>query len=154
MTAPQLSSQDVRTDLSTRQAPLKWVIVVDGTLAAGRAANAAACLAAAVGKTLPGLLGPDVKDASGGVHPGLPWAGCSVLAAPAETLRALRGKAAARDDLLVVDMPGQAQTSRLYDEYTAQLGETAEEDFDYLAVSLVGPRNPVSRLVGGLPLFG
>ena len=155
MPAPQskLSSQDVRTDLSTRQAPLKWVIVVDRELPAGRAVNAAACMAAAVGRALPETLGPDAKDASGGIHPGLPWAGCSVLTAPAETLRALRDRAASRDDVLVVDMPEQAQTSRVYDEYLAQIGATPAEQLRPLAVSLVGPRNYVAKLVGGLPLL-
>ena len=144
---------DIRTDLSTRQAPLKWVIVVDQELAAGRAANAAACMAAAVGKARPELLGPDAKDGSGVVHPGLPWAGCSVLAAPAEALAAIRAKATAREDVLVVDMPEQAQSSRVYDEYLGQIAGTAAEEFGYLAVSLVGPRNRVDRLVGGLSLF-
>ncbi|MFD0447988.1 DUF2000 family protein [Streptomyces indonesiensis] len=35
---------------------------------------------------------------------------------------------------------------------TAWLG-TKTEDLDYLAVSLVGPRNKVSRLIGKLPLL-
>ncbi|MEU0951450.1 DUF2000 domain-containing protein [Streptomyces niveus] len=143
----------VRTDLSTRQAPLKWVIVVDEDLPAGRAVNAAACTAAAVGRALPDLLGGDGRDGSGHVHPGLPWAGCSVLAADAATLHALREKAAAKEDVLVVDMPEPAQTSRIYDEYLDLLAGTKHEDLTYHAVALVGPRNRIGKLVGKLPLL-
>ncbi|MFD3523625.1 DUF2000 domain-containing protein [Streptomyces sp. NPDC058653] len=144
---------EVRTDLSTRRAPLKWVVVIDESLPAGRAVNAAACMAAAVGRALPHLLGGDGRDASGRLHPGLPWAGCSVLAADAATLHALREKASAKDDVFVVDMPEPAQTSRIYDEYLDLLAGTGHEDLIYLAVGLVGPRNRIGKLVGGLPLL-
>ena len=48
-------------------------------------------------------------DADGTAHPGLPWLGCTVLSADADTLRAIRGKAAARPDFFVADMPAAAQ---------------------------------------------
>ncbi|WP_225448321.1 DUF2000 family protein [Streptacidiphilus sp. P02-A3a] len=105
MSTPRLSSEDIRTDLSTRKAKLKWVIVVDETVAAGRLVNAAACMAATVGKTPPDLVGREGEDASGGAHPGLPWAGCSVLAAEAGTLHALRAEAVAEGDELLRDQP-------------------------------------------------
>ncbi|MEV8421149.1 DUF2000 domain-containing protein [Streptomyces niveus] len=142
-----------RTGLSTREAPLKWVVVIDADLPAGRAVNAAACMAAAVGRALPGLLGDDGRDASGHLHPGLPWAGCSVLAADTATLHALREKAAAKEDVFVVDMPEPAQTSRIYDEYLGLLAGRKHEDLTYHAVALVGPRNRISKLVGKLPLL-
>ncbi|MGW1020714.1 DUF2000 domain-containing protein [Streptomyces niveus] len=142
-----------RTGVSTREAPLKWVVVIDADLPAGRAVNAAACMAAAVGKALPGLLGDDGRDASGHLHPGLPWAGCSVLAADTATLHALREKAAAKEDVFVADMPEPAQTSRIYDEYLGLLAGTKHEDLTYHAVALVGPRNRISKLVGKLPLL-
>ncbi|GHH71967.1 hypothetical protein GCM10018793_08220 [Streptomyces sulfonofaciens] len=153
MSTPHLSDQDVRTDLSTRQTRLKWVIVVDEGLPAGRVVNAAACMAAAVGKALPDLLGRAGEDADGVRHPGLPWTGCSVLAADAATVRAVRAKAAGYDELLIVDMPEPAQTARVYDAYLAELAGTAAGDLAYCAVSLVGPRNRINRLVGGLGLL-
>ncbi|KIF71707.1 hypothetical protein HY68_29180 [Streptomyces sp. AcH 505] len=153
MSLPQLTSEDVTTHESTRKARLKWVIVVDENLPAGRVTNAAACMAAAVGKALPDLLGRDGEDASGVAHPGLPWAGCTVLAADAATLRQIRTKAATKDQLLIVDMPEQAQTSRVYDEYLGLIAEAESDTLDYLAVSLVGPRNTVDRLVGRLALL-
>jgi hypothetical protein len=110
-------------------------------------------MAAAVGKALPDLLGPDGEDASGVPHPGLPWAGCTVLAAGGDVLREIRGKAATKEQMFIVDMPEQAQTSRVYDEYLGLVAGTKNDDLEYLAVSLVGPRNAVDRLVGGLSLL-
>jgi hypothetical protein len=154
VSTPQLSSEDIRTDLSTRKAKLKWVIVVDETLAAGRLVNAAACMAAAVGKALPDLVGRDGEDASGVPHPGLPWAGCSILATDAGTLHTLRAETVAKgDELLIVDMPELAQTSRVYDEYLDQLASTKNEDLTYCAISLIGPRNKIDRLVRKLSLL-
>ncbi|MYV57184.1 DUF2000 domain-containing protein [Streptomyces sp. SID3212] len=153
MSLPQLTGDDVTTDRPTRQARLKWVVVVDESLPAGRAANAAACMAAAVGKALPDLLGPGGEDASGVAHAGLPWAGCTVLATDADALRALRAKAATKEDILIVDMPEPAQTARVYDDYLGVLAATGPDTLGYCAVSLVGPRNRVDKLVGGLALL-
>jgi hypothetical protein len=154
VSTPQLSSEDIRTDLSTRQAKLKWVIVVDDSLAAGRLVNAAACMAAAVGKALPDLVGRAGEDASGVRHPGLPWAGCSILATDASTLNTLRAEAAARgDELLIVDMPEVARTSSIYDEYLDQLAGRRKEDLIYCAISLVGPRKKIDKLVRKLSLL-
>lgn len=139
--------------VSTREAHLKWVIVVDETLAAGRAANAAVCVAAATQEGVTGLLGPAVTDASGSEHPGLPWAGCAILGAARERITALRAKASARDDVFVADMPAAAQATRVYAEYRDAVESRATDAHDYLAVSLVGPRARIDRLVGGLPLF-
>ncbi len=105
--------EEVDFSLSTRQARLKWVVVVNADLPPGRAANAAICAAAPTVAAVPGLLGADAADAEGTVHPGLPWAGCSVLVADSATLRTIRA----------------------------------------CAVSIVGPRNPVDKIVGKLPLM-
>lgn len=119
---------------------------MDRDLPAGRVVNAAACMAAAVGRALPDLLGGDGRDASGQVRSGLPWAGCSVLAADTATVHALREKAAAKEDVFVADMPAPAQTSRIYDEYLDLLAGTKHEDLTYHAVALVGPRNRIGKL--------
>ncbi|MFD5316558.1 DUF2000 domain-containing protein [Streptomyces sp. NPDC127098] len=153
MSAPELTSEDIRTDRSTRQARLKWVLVVDEALPPGRQANAAACVAAYVGRRMPALLGADGEDADGHHHTGLPWGGCSVLAADSATLSALRDKAVGKDDVLVVDMPVFAQQVRVYDQYLERLSGTKAADLTYCAVGLIGPRNRVDRLVGRLPLL-
>jgi hypothetical protein len=148
-----LLEADVRQGAGTRTAKLKWVIVADSSLGAGLIANATACLGAAVAAVLPGLVGGEVVDASGRPHPGLPWSGCSILAADAAKVREIRTKAVTKEGLFVADMSKHAQASRNYEEYRAGVGGTGESDLSYHAVSLVGPRNKIDKLVGGLPLL-
>jgi hypothetical protein len=148
------AAEEIDQSAPTRAARLKWVVVVDGSLPPGRAANAAICTAAATSRSVGGLLGDDAVDADGNTHPGLPWLGCTVLAADPETLRTIRRKAAARPDFFVADMPAAAQQTRVYTEYLAAVGEAPAESLDYYAVSIVGPRNPVDKIIGKLPLLG
>lgn len=144
---------EIDTAAPTRAARLKWVVVVDDALPIGRVVNAAVCIAAATGRAVAGLLGPDAVDADGGIHPGLPWAGCTVLAAPSEQLAAVRAKAAASEGTFVVDMPADAQLTRVYDEYLDAVAGRSASEIDYYAVGIVGPRNRIDRLVGRLPLL-
>ena len=156
MTEEQLvgfTPEEIDTAAPTRSARLKWVVVVQEGVPAGRAVNAVACVAAAVGAGVSGLLGPDAVDADGSAHAGLPWAGCSVLAASVEKLTAIRSKAAGSEGVLVVDMPEAAQLTRVYDEYLQAVAETPSAALAPLAVALVGPRNRVDRIVGRLPLL-
>ena len=48
-------------------------------------------------------------------------------------------------------MPAQAQETRIYAEYLANM--STAETIDYHAISLVGPRNRVSKLVHSIPLL-
>lgn len=152
-TAIGFSPDEVDTSAPTRQARLKWVVVVDESLPAGRAVNAAVCVAAATASRVGNLLGPAARDAAGSEHPGLPWAGCTVLAADADTLRSLRAKGEAHEGTFVADMPAAAQDTRVYDEYLGVVSEAAPDDLAYLAVSLVGPKNRIDKLIGRLPLL-
>ena len=115
--APGFSAEEIATGERTSAARLKWVIVVDETAPAGLMVNAVACTAASTGAAVAGLIGPSGEDASGQVHPGLPWAGCTVLSASPDALAGIRAKAAASDGVLVADMPASAQTNRVYDDY-------------------------------------
>jgi hypothetical protein len=148
-----LGPEEMDFSLPTRRIRLKWVVVVDAALPPGRAANAAICAAAPTVTAVPGLLGPAAADAAGGLHPGLPWLGCSVLVADAAALRTIRAKAASRTDTFVADVPAAAQSTRVYSDFMAAVGETGTDDLDYCAVSIVGPRNRVDKIVGRLPLM-
>lgn len=143
---------EIRTDRSAREARLKWVVVVDRDLPPGLATNAAVCVTASTVERVPGIVGPDMTDADGAVHPGLPWIGCAVLGATREQLAALRAKATAALGVFVTDMTAAGQSTLVYDEYRRTVVDAAAHD--YLAVSLVGPRNRVDKLVGGLRLLG
>ncbi|MFI5936856.1 DUF2000 domain-containing protein [Actinoplanes sp. NPDC051494] len=144
---------EIRTDESTRSARLKWVVVVDEAMPSGRAANAAICVAATTATAVPGLIGPEAKDAGGSVHPGLPWAGCTVLGAPAARLSEIRARAVESLGVFVADMPSNGQSTRVYDEYLRQVADSTAEQLEYHAISLVGPRNRVDKLVRGLGLL-
>jgi hypothetical protein len=150
---PTFTDADVRTDLPTRDVPIKWVTLVDAELNRGLVVNAAACTAAAVGRAIPAVIGPGGEDAVGTYHPGLAWIGCSVLAGTATSLKEIRAKAITKQSVLVVDMVAIAQQVRVYDGYLERLAKADEPDLNYLAVSLVGPRNVVDKLVGGLSLL-
>jgi len=143
---------EIETGAHTRAVRLKWVVVVDESLPAGRAANAVACVTAATTAGVDGLLGPGARDRSGTDHPGIPWIGCTVLAANAKQLSSIRTKAGSSAAMYVADMPAIAQSIRVYDDYLDHIA--AADELPYIAVSLVGPRNQVDRLVRKLPLLG
>jgi hypothetical protein len=145
--------EEITTAEPTRSARLKWVVVVNSALSAGIAANAAICVASATAREVAGLAGPDGKDAAGNVHPGLPWAGCTVLAADAAELTRLRERVTGSDDVYVADMPAAAQHTRVYDEYLDTLAGTPAAEVEYYAVSVVGPKNRVAKLVKSMDLL-
>lgn len=151
--APGFSAGEIATGERTSAARLKWVIVADASAPAGLAVNAVACTAATTGAAVAGLIGPPGEDAEGHRHPGLPWAGCTVLTASPAGLAGIRARAAASDGVLVVDMPASAQTNRVYDDYLAELAQTKPEDLAVSAVSIIGPRNKVAKLVKNLGLL-
>jgi hypothetical protein len=157
---PAYRPDEILTHESTRSARLKWVVVVDTALEPGRLANAVACVSASTGEAVGGLQGPAGPDASGFEHPGLAWAGCTVLGASAEQLTTVRAKAAAAaaegtgdDTVWLADMPLAAQTTRVYDEYLAELARTSPDQLQSLALSIVGPRATVDRIVKKLKLL-
>jgi Spy/CpxP family protein refolding chaperone len=109
-------------------------------------------VAAATAPAVPGLLGPGGPDASDHWHPGLPWAGCSILAASSAQMAAIRQQALERR-WLAADMPAAAQATHVYDDYLRELAKTHPDDLALLAVSLIGPRNQVAKLVRHLELL-
>jgi len=102
---------------------------------------------------VPAVVGAGAKDASGTAHPGLPWLGCAVLRGDGATIRAVRSRALGDPAVLVADMPAVAQQVRVYADYLAQVRDAAEERLVYFAVSVLGPRKAIDRLVGSLPLL-
>jgi hypothetical protein len=152
---PQLGYQpeEIVTSEPTRAARYKWAIVVDSTVPAGPMANAVACVAAATGALVGGLIARGGPDASGHVHPGLPWAGCTILGGTPEEVAAVRARAAGSEGVLVADMPASAQTNRVYDDYLAELAGTKPDDLNITAFSVIGPRNRIDKMVRKLALL-
>ena len=153
MMLPAFSPDEIQTAETTRAARLKWVVIVDREVPPGRMVNAVACVAATTGALVDGLVAGGGPDAAGVEHPGLPWAGCTVLATSAEKLANARAKAVAVDGMLVVDMPLSAQTNRVYDGYLAELAGTDPALLAAAAVSIVGDRADVDAIVKRLSLL-
>jgi len=55
--------------------------------------------------------------------------------------------------LLAADMPAAAQATRVYDDYLRALARTHPDDLAVLAISVIGPRNQVAKLVRHLELL-
>ena len=132
--------------------PTRCAIVVDASLPAGRAANAAAVIALTLGKRHPHLAGPDLVDASGRAHPGLIPIGIAVLAASAAEVNALRAKAL-KNGIDVVDFPSQGQQTTDYARFGSLVREVPTESLTYVGVGLYGARKAVGRIVGRFSLL-
>jgi hypothetical protein len=145
--------EEVVTSEPTRTAKYKWAVVVDTGVPAGQMVNAVACVAAATGAFVDGLIANGGPDASGRAHPGLPWAGCTILGGTSAEVAAARARAAASEDVLLVDMPAAAQAHRVYDHYLAELASTDPEDLSVGAFSVIGPRNRVDKITRKLGLL-
>jgi hypothetical protein len=153
MTAVGYAPEEIITDQPTRSARYKWVIVVDTAITTGLMVNAVACIAASTGALVDGLIARGGPDASGQPHPGLPWAGCTILGASAEDLVEVRTRATESDGVFVVDMPTAAQTHRIYDDYLDELAKTSPEHLGVSAFSIVGPRNRIDKITKRLNLL-
>jgi hypothetical protein len=132
--------------------PERCVIVVDETLPAGLAANAAAVLAVTLGADCPSLAGADFSDASGRVHRGLIPMGLPVLRAPAEELAALRDRADS-ESVHVIAMPTFGQQTNDYDEFRSRVAKTRADELRYLGIAVYGQKRAVRRLTGSLALL-
>jgi hypothetical protein len=134
------------------ETPQRCVIVVDGALPPGRAANAAAVLALTIGQRHPGLVGAPLVDASGHVHPGLIPIGITVLAASQEELSSVRAKGiAAQCD--IVDFPAQGQETTNYTAFSDVVATVPGDALRYVGVALIGARKPISKVVANLGLL-
>lgn len=63
----------------------------------------------------------------------------------------LARSALVRSRAVVGETPTAAQHTRVYDEYLDAVDATPADEVNYYAVSIVGPRNRVDRMVDGLP---
>jgi hypothetical protein len=130
----------------------KCAVVVSDQLPPGLRANAASVLTMTLGHQVPGLLGPDVKDADGVVHPGIVLIPVPVLTASNDRLREI-WELAGHGDVVRAGFSSLAQSCRTYDEYIDRLSGTPTQDLDFVGVGVFGPRKPVNKLVGSLPLM-
>ena len=116
----------------------KCVLVIDGALPAGVAANTAAIL-----------------DAAGRIHAGITGSPIPILKGDRALLRDLRERLFTEEfsGLLAVDFSDVAQRCRVYDEYVSGAAAAFPEEFSYYGLAICGDAKKVSRLTGSLPLL-
>ena len=104
----------------------KCVVVLDETLPAGLAANAAAIMGITLGRQMPEAVGADVTDQSGRLHRGIITFPVPVLKSSPEELRAIREKLYQPEfqDLSAVDFSDLAQGYKTYEEFTGNMAQT------------------------------
>ncbi len=150
---PRRSSPEEQTFKGT--AVTRCAFIIDRSLPQGLVANTAAILAMTLGMERPDLVGPDVRDADGNRHRGITSVVMPILAADAEGLKALRGRAASQEPagLGLIGVTDAAQQAKSYDAYAARLAETPQEGLRYLGLCVHGPADLVRSLTGNLPLM-
>ncbi len=131
----------------------KCVLVIDGGLPLGVAANVAAIIGITMGCKLPQVVGADVVDAVGRTHLGIIEFPVPILRGTAESIRELRARLYQPEfaGVTVVDFSELAQGCKTYGEYIDKMAQAA--DLQYLGLGLCGPRKLVGRLTGSLPLL-
>lgn len=131
----------------------KCVMVIDGSLPLGLAANTAAILGVTLGKQLPEVVGEDVRDGRGQAHLGIIEFPVPVLKSSREGLRRLREALCGPEgrDLTVVDFSDLAQGCRTYGEFVEKM--RGADELQYLGLAICGARKAVDRLTGSLPLL-
>ena len=133
----------------------KCVLVIDEAMPRGLAANTAAILGITWGRLRPELVGEDVTDAAGAIHPGIIRTPVPVLSGRPETFQTLRRQLAELEfaDVAAVDFTDLAQSCRTYGEFIEKMARTGPGELRYLGMALLGPRHQVDRLTGSLPLL-
>lgn len=129
----------------------RCVIVVNESLSAGKASNAASVVALTIGQRHPDLVGAPLVSSDGHVHAGLIPIGIPILKATADQLAVLRRKSLEQCD--VVDFPVQGQATTDYRAFLAAVNAVPDDALQYLAIGLVGTKKKVGNLVSGLALY-
>ena len=135
---------------------MKIAMIINKELPLGLMANTAAVLGISLGKMFPEeIVGGDVKDADGQIHPGITAKTIPVLAADRERIKRLRDSLFAQEntDVTVIDFSEAAQKCLEYDAYRQMLSCLTGEDLYYLGICLYGPDKKVNKLTGNLALL-
>ncbi|NMM27928.1 MAG: DUF2000 domain-containing protein [Glaciimonas sp.] len=133
----------------------KCIFVVDNTLPIGLIANTCAVLALSLGKNHPELVGHDLHDKDGDMHPGITTIVMPILGSTKEDIAMIREKAKgqAHYGLQVIDVSNIAQQTKTYSDYVGLLKETSSEQLQYFGICLFGATQLIKSLTGSLSLL-
>ncbi|RFU37232.1 DUF2000 domain-containing protein [Actinomadura logoneensis] len=127
-------------------------IVVRDDLAAWQRLNVTAFLSGAVAGGDPSLIGEPYEDASGNRYLPMFVQPVLVYAASAGQLAAVHARAVARDDIrAAVYIEDMFKTGNDADNRATVLAR-ASDGLPLVGLALHGPRNPVDKILKGLPL--
>lgn len=134
---------------------IKAVMIIDGGLPAGLAANTAAILGVTLGRRAPEYVGHNVTDASGLTHTGIITIPVPILKGDKSALQTLRRALFTEEygDLVVIDFSDIAQSCKTYGDYTALSAKTEESKYNYLGLAILGNKKKINKLTGSMPLL-
>ncbi|MDD9303206.1 MAG: DUF2000 domain-containing protein [Desulfobacter sp.] len=132
---------------------MKIVILVNPSLGPGLAANTAAVLGISLGHRHPAIIGPDLLDHSGTLHPGITQKNIPILGLDSQGLKTIYDKARKIKGIEILGFNTIAQKSRHYEEYGKKLAALATRDIDFSGICLKGPKLSIEKLTGALPLL-
>lgn len=113
----------------------------------GKKINAASVLAASVGARHPDILGHDLQDKTGSVHPGISTLPIMVVKQPAGvTLNELFNHWKELGEVDVRGLTSATDGTNTYEAYSEILADTESPDVDFYAVALYGPYDLVTSL--------
>ncbi|ASD11701.1 DUF2000 domain-containing protein [Pseudomonas aeruginosa] len=131
----------------------KCVIVVDKALGLGHAINAVSVIGVSMGRSVEGLVGPDMQSRDNVNYPGVIYAPLPILLSNNELLREILEKALEDNEIQSIPFSALAQSCKTYQEYEARISEADSATIEVVAIGLIGPRKKISKLTGSLPLF-
>ncbi|MGQ7242253.1 DUF2000 domain-containing protein [Salinicola sp. V024] len=131
----------------------KCVIVVDKALGAGHAANAVSVIGVSMGRSVEGLVGPDMRSKDNVNYPGVIYSPLPILLSSNELLRETLEEALVDEEINSIPFSALAQSCKTYQEYEERISEADSSSIELVAVGLIGPKKKISRLTGSLPLF-
>ncbi|MHB0774482.1 DUF2000 domain-containing protein [Halomonas sp. WWR20] len=131
----------------------KCVILVDKALGLGHAANAVSVIGVSMGRSVEGLVGPDMQSRDNVNYPGVIYAPLPILFSSNELLHEILEKALVDDEIHSIPFSALAQSCKTYQEYEKRISEADSSSIELVAVGLIGPKKKISKFTGSLPLF-
>lgn len=150
--ATEYQRANIKMEINLQQFVKASVIVADD-LPPGLAINAAALVTSTLGNRMKHLIGGDVKDLSGDKHAGLTWLPITILKASRDTLSEVHRQAIHDNDILVIDVPEQAQMTRTYEDFESLMSQAHGDAIRYLAIGLYGDKSRITALTKKISLY-
>lgn len=119
----------------------KCTIIVDRALPPGLAMNAASVLGVCLGRTVEGLVGPDLQSQDGVCYPGVIRVPLPVLLGEGNTLFSLFSAAQNDPHILVLPFSALAQSCKTWEEYERRIVSAESAETELAALGLVGPKS-------------